>query len=229
MIYVNASADSKMVGIRCALQAQAWDKNRVALFDLLGDDTIDTIILEQDYVSDTELEYAKHEFDNVKFVVINPDELPYMADESTYGNGNTDVQFTTDIAVITDDLDDEDKYLYRWINGLGEKYNIKVYGTVRVPSVYYLGRPNVEDYKDIFRSAKAVIVFNDRWVYNIVLNDSIPLLFNPQADKEWEFKDFKDLCEKCTMYLGQYPSFMINLRGKAAENTYTHLAKELLI
>ena len=145
--------------------------------------------------------------------------LPYLANTIAFSGGTFQKQYETDFLIFSDGIPDEYKEdIIKWLDALGSKYRIKIYGTEKLSLVYYLGRPMPDAYKDVIASCKAMIMWNDEWFYTTVLNNKIPIIF--QQNRGYNFSSYHGLEAVCYDILLDRESLALNIDVVKDRKTY---------
>ena len=250
--YFSATEHPKIVGVAQGIETFApdsffWHKSQMSLFDLIEEKKPDAIFLNDNDTQDDHIKYAKHEFPHIKFVLFtegdevtegfdaiyslnnpkSPKFIPYLANPIALNGGNATDQYKCDFVLFSNRLDAENKGMLKWLSAIGNRYHFKIYGNNRLPIPYYLGRPQPEEYRNIIKSAKAVIMMDEEWFYSTVLNDRIPLVFDRTKDKPWKFDQYEEITALCDSVLKGTPEWMDELKKEAEGKTYIEFAKQM--
>lgn len=251
-IFFSFVTNQKSIGI-----VQATEKlygnvnffNKQPIFDFLQDNEPNVIFLNEGDYETNHIIYAKHEYPQVKFVLLKSSEekiknnpfdlvlhlnnkkdrwfIPYLVNEN-FTNGKTEEQYSTDILFITDQIE-QSEITNKWISSLGEKYRLKAYGENKINNPYYLGRVLNQDYKNIFASTKLVLMLNDMWIYTSIVNNKIPIVFNKNKTEEFEFSDYSQLDQLCDDALSNFDTNLskVKLKFDLSDKTYSNFTKKI--
>lgn len=232
-ILIQNSKDERVIGLGQAIkkylqnpemqnfsgEVSTFDKD-VKIYPLLQEFNIDVIIFEEDSgFKYGDIEYAREDYPNVKFVLIRNEtheailkikeglfdfifdksnELPnsmehvfnlkrrklkYLVNEELVCGGEYKEEYETDFLLFTDYLDcprgmeKSHKDFLDHLNWIGDTYNLKIYGPIKIDSPYYLGDVNKNEYKHIIASCKHMLMYTHIWYESAYINKKKPHLF----------------------------------------------------
>jgi len=241
----------KVFGIRQAL-SNAGDSTAVwentPLYDVIADINPDVVFVsDKDYCKDKSVRLAKEEFPHIKFVLLQETPIsniegidltlklhdylpeidkqifvPYMTN-SVYKDGKPFTIYQSDITVITNSVDPNDTSKIQLINQLGSQFRLKVYGNIRIPSVHYLGAPEISEYKNVIKSASHLLMFDNELLYAAAVNNVSPVVMTKNPKEAWEAIDRDGVCRICTSQTG----WLEDLKAKAISDTYDLFVKQM--
>ena len=221
-ICITRSLNPKIIGITNALNALMvntnmvfWDSN-IPLMKMMNDVSPDILFFTNKDLTPNHLEYCRKSFPNTKFVLIDQNNneydvdlkislinkldekyLDFLADNILYNNGEYKEKFKSDFCIMSNQSMSENKLLMRWINTIGENFNIKIFGHP-VNSAYYLGNIQLEHIKHIIASSKGIIMCDTEWYNNAIANNRIPICFwGKSINPKYTFNTYEELHNLC--------------------------------
>lgn len=252
-IFFSGTRNLKIIGIA---QATEQIKNNAGfftpqpIFDFLQEQQPDILFLNEGDYETTHITYAKHEFNNTKFILFkhsedkiinNPFDLtlhlknrkdkwfvPALVNEN-FTNGENEDQYSTDILVISDEVEVND-ITNKWLLSLGQKYRLKIYGENKLNNPYYLGKLPHSDYKNAFASTKLVVMLNDEWLYTSLANNKIPVVFDKNETRDYEFSNYSKLNKLCQDGLESFDTTLQKIKSNfdLSDKTYLNFTQKIL-
>jgi hypothetical protein len=185
----------------------------------------EAILYQEGDLSDKEIELAQAEDENLKLINLSELGLHESFNASIYQGGEPIENAKSDVVVIADShMEDE------WAKALcSQPICVKIYGEQPFYYPNYLGRPTMQEMKNIIASAKILVSFGDpEWFCAAISNDIPALIKKTPSDMPWEFNSFSELMEKVEECLDQTPEWMDEVKKDIAANSYENKLKEIL-
>lgn len=251
-VYITNSSHPKVIGLAQAIEdsgveAYFWDNGNPSIFDLISKKNPSAVFLNNKSIIDESHVYAKEEYPDIKFILLDEygetNDLGFdlvinlvkekegqwfldsLANSVQYEGGNYVEEFESDFVVFTDDLDER---FVLWIEGLGSTCRLKAYGKKKIPSVYYLGRPAPDEYKDILASTNVVVAFEDNWKMNSIVSDVLPFCYSHDKKMPYEFSTFEELKALTDNYNeAQARSWKKKMKKEYGDLTYSSFVEKL--
>ncbi len=245
-IFIKHIKHPKILGIINALKETnhniiQWDNN-TDIFNIFEYKNPDIIFISEKDIN--LIDYIRYDYPNVKIylfknsndtyevdkeinIVDNASDnfIEYLFDEKLYSNGIENHKYKCDFLIISDNISNEQNYILDICSGIGSNFNTKIYGLNKVNSVYYLGIPERNEYKNIIASCKAMIMFDDEWFYTALFNNKIPLIYDKDPMHHFQFNNYNQLFQMCD-YISKSNDVNSNLNIK--NKTYSYYIKEKL-
>lgn len=164
--------------------------------------------------------FATEQFDGIdKFIDLNT--IPYLTDIPLYGNGEEREYFKSDIILLSDDIDTDNYDNFIFIKLLTNKYNVKIFGDHKVPFVEYLGSIERDEYKNLFASAKYLVLLNSgHYINQAAINNCLPVIYGKDFDNKQTLLNFLE---------NDNSELRKNAKTTAALNSYLRYVKENLL
>jgi len=231
MIYVTMTNDARVRGVAHAIErvigeAFFFDLNTTSMFDLMETKKPKIVLLETKDIEKSYIDYVKADYPDTKFILFssvpyeNPsfdliinltDEssewyLPNLVDTILCCDGIEMEHLKCDFAMFTDSLDTENVMLREWLEILGQQYNLKLFGSKKVDSTYYAGNVQTDNIRNVYKSAKGIIMVEDSNVQNCLANSVAPIKYSFVKDGEYDWDNLKTLGDICGRVLKENKS-----------------------
>lgn len=252
-VFISHNQNPKIIGLAQGIKqatgynVQYWN-NQMPIFGLLEQVPIDILFFTNQDISPVHFDYCKNTFPNIKYVLMNtlPNSheynvkykidlyngseeyfLDFLADTELYLNGTHRPYFNSDFTVICNQEISNNNLFTTWISNIAEKFNVKIFGA-KTNSPYYLGNIDLAMIKDIIASCKGMILFDDQWYNNLLINQKIPLTFLNKTDKKekFVFNNYDELESLCQKVISQEVIF--EKEDFNEQNTYKNFAKNIM-
>lgn len=191
------------------------------------------------WLKEDESKLEKELYESLDLVIdlVNKDAETFLAYliNHIHINGEKNSLYESDFVIFNDNLDVNNTKFLQVCDSIGYNFRLKIYGPKQMRSPFYLGLPKPSDYKDIFKSNKAIILFDDRWFYTAIKNETIPLVFKqPKATKTWEFSTYTELHDLCQQIISSDAEKIktelakVDLSNKTYKDFYLNIKEKLV-
>lgn len=230
-IYVTKTNDPKVLGVAHAIEevvgeAFFFDLNTTSMFDLLETKRPEIVLLETKDLPKAHLEYAKAEYPATKFILFNDRDsqtqadlvidlknkssnwyLPNLVDTAICTDGQETPFLKCDFAMFTDNVDQENVILKEWLEILGQRFNIKLFGSKKIDCSYYAGNITQENIKNVYSSVKGLIMVENSNFENCLANGIAPVPYSNTKNFEYSWDNLDSLCSCCEKVLNETKDF----------------------